>query len=47
MEDLSKAIESKVALDADELLASEKEEIEGGAECGCTSCQYICYSSLW
>lgn len=45
--ELSKKVEEQVSLDADELLSSEMEEIEGGAECGCSSCQYVCYSDLW
>jgi len=35
------------SLEAKELLSSEMEEIEGGTECSCSSCQYICYTSLW
>ncbi|WP_289073849.1 hypothetical protein [uncultured Bacteroides sp.] len=45
--ELNKKDEEKPVLDADELLSSEVEEVEGGAECGCTSCQYVCYSEVW
>jgi hypothetical protein len=36
----------RYALDADILLSSEMEEIEGGAENSCSSCKFLCYSDL-
>ena len=38
---------NKHVLNADELLSAEMNEIEGGAESSCTTCAYLCYSSMF
>lgn len=41
------SLEKNFSLDAEELLAAEMEEIEGGAEAICSSCAFLCYANFW